>query len=81
MEKDDFFVYVLVFIFVLIVFAFAYFTFAGNGHTEAKYQTAVAAENPMDICKTPNGYSDADWKQHMSHHPDRYRQCLKISNY
>ncbi len=41
----------------------------------SNFQKFVAAELP-DKCKTPPGYSDADWKQHLGHHPDRYAECL-----
>ncbi len=41
------------------------------------YQQALAAQNPSNICATPAGYTDAQWKTHMSHHPDMYAQCLK----
>lgn len=41
------------------------------------YQQALAAQNPSDICATPAGYTDAEWRTHMSHHPSMYAQCLK----
>jgi len=52
---------------------------AGLQHTAANYQQFVSAESAGDICKTPAGYTDEQWKEHMSHHPDRYAQCLKGS--
>lgn len=33
------------------------------------------AEQP-DKCATPEGYTDAEWQEHMGHHPDQYRKCL-----
>lgn len=36
---------------------------------------AVADELP-DKCKTPEGYTDSEWQEHMSHHPSRYAECL-----
>ncbi len=42
----------------------------------SSYQKALSAENPADICATPSGYTDASWREHMGHHPDRYRACL-----
>ena len=41
------------------------------------YQQALAAQNPSNICATPAGYTDAEWRTHMGHHPDMYAQCLK----
>ena len=36
---------------------------------------AFTSELP-DKCKTPAGYTDEQWRQHMGHHPDRYAECL-----
>lgn len=41
----------------------------------ARYQDAIASEQ-NDICETPAGYTDEEWREHMSHHPDRYKDCL-----
>ena len=27
-------------------------------------------------CKVPQGYTEQEWKEHMGHHPDIYRECL-----
>ena len=40
------------------------------------YKKAIALENKNDICKAPEGYTQEEWEQHMSHHPDRYKECL-----
>jgi len=42
----------------------------------SSYQKAISSENPSDICTTPPGYTDEQWREHMGHHPDRYKQCL-----
>ena len=42
----------------------------------ANYQKAMSAQNPNDICATPSGYTDQQWREHMSHHPDMYVGCL-----
>ena len=60
----------VVFIGTLSVY-FWYQNFYGNN-----YQKAVSSEL-SDICATPPGYTDESWRQHISHHPDRYAQCLK----
>lgn len=39
------------------------------------YKKAVSSE-VNDKCATPPEYTDEAWKEHMSHHPDRYRECL-----
>jgi hypothetical protein len=43
----------------------------------SEYQVALNAENPIDKCATPSGYTDESWGEHMSHHPDRYAECLE----
>ncbi len=40
------------------------------------YNKAIAAENPEDKCAVPQGYDEQSWKEHMGHHPDRYKECL-----
>ena len=44
-------------------------------YTQQQFQKALASELP-DKCATPAGYSDQDWKEHMGHHPDLYKECL-----
>ena len=29
-----------------------------------------------DKCAVPPGYSEAQWREHMGHHPDSYAECL-----
>lgn len=29
-----------------------------------------------DKCKPPAGYNEEDWREHMSHHPNIYKECL-----
>jgi len=41
------------------------------------YQKALASQDSSDICATPAGYTDEEWREHMGHHPDQYAQCLK----
>ena len=44
-------------------------------NTTLDYQTAVAAQLP-DACQTPPGYTDEEWREHWSHHPDQFAECL-----
>lgn len=39
------------------------------------YSNAVSSELD-NKCATPSGYTDESWRKHMSHHPDRYKECL-----
>lgn len=33
--------------------------------------------NPEDKCFPPAGYTEQEWREHMSHHPDLYKECLE----
>ncbi len=44
-------------------------------NTPESYRQAVSAELE-DKCQTPDGYTDDEWQEHMSHHPDRYKECF-----
>lgn len=48
------------------------YPFSAENYTKAK-----AAEIAGSPCATPPGYTDAQWREHMGHHPDQYRDCLK----
>ncbi len=60
---------------VLVIIGIAYSVYAA--FKIANYNKFVQSENQEDICKTPSGYTDQQWTEHMSHHPDRYEECLK----
>lgn len=44
-------------------------------NTSENFDKAVQAELP-DRCQTPQGYTEEQWREHMSHHPDRYKECF-----
>lgn len=44
-------------------------------NTPVNYQRAVQVQGP-DKCQAPEGYTDQEWREHMSHHPDQYAECL-----
>ena len=46
----------------------------GLTHSDEQFEEMSLAELE-DKCAVPEGYTEADWKQHMSHHPDRYKGC------
>ena len=59
----------------IVIFAVtAYYTLVPQ-YSQANYNKALQAEL-TDKCATPPGYTDAAWRQHMSHHPDRYAGCI-----
>ena len=73
-EKAVLYVAIIVAVFVLVISIAA---MAQPKYTQSDYQKMKSVEVPNDNCATPAGYTDADWKQHMSHHPDQYAECLK----
>jgi len=58
---------------VLSAFTFNAFTAAGVSPTAGLTQ----ASNPPEKCAAPSGYTEAQWREHMGHHPDLYAECLK----
>lgn len=69
------FFYILLAIAVIGLIWTAY-NFFKQPYTNSQYQKALDSENIGDICATPSGYTDEEWREHMSHHSDRYAKCL-----
>jgi rhodanese-related sulfurtransferase len=42
---------------------------------QKNFDKAVQAEQP-DKCKAPEGYTNEQWREHMSHHSVRYMECF-----
>jgi hypothetical protein len=40
------------------------------------YAWRDSGESGEDKCVPPEGQTKEEWKEHMSHHPDIYRECL-----
>ncbi len=60
----------------VVVLAFSVYTLvAAPDYSGSDYRKALESELP-DKCATPAGYTDAQWREHMGHHPDRYAECL-----
>ncbi len=74
-KENNTLVYILIAA-AVVVLAFSIYTLINANYYSSDYQKAVSAELE-DICATPPGYTDESWRQHMSHHPDRYAECLK----
>lgn len=56
--------------------AFSLYSMVSQNYFGDRYKDALKSQNPDDICAAPSGYTDAQWKEHMGHHPDQYAQCL-----
>jgi len=77
MENKAIIVGIVIFVTVFLIFA-AYRIYASE--TSFTSQTFIKAQNPSDKCTTPAGYTNEQWKEHMSHHPDMYKECLEDKN-
>ena len=75
MKKSENIILYVILGLVLIALVFSISTFFSKGYSQQDYNKFVLAELE-DKCQTPPGYSDQEWKEHMSHHPDRYKECL-----
>ncbi|MBS3133819.1 hypothetical protein J4214_01140 [Candidatus Woesearchaeota archaeon] len=71
-RENNIFVYIMV-LFIIIAFVFVVY----SGIKDYKYKKALNSEDPLDKCRVPSGYTTEEWIEHMSHHPDRYKECLK----
>lgn len=78
MKIENLIIYVLVIV-AIVGLGWTAFSFGKVSksieNTPRNFNKAVQAELP-DKCQTPEGYTDEDWYEHMSHHPDRYKECL-----
>lgn len=70
-EKIIFYVMIIAAVAIVVVSLFLFV----SSRYGANYSKAISSEL-TDKCATPSGYTDQQWKEHMSHHPDRYTECL-----
>lgn len=58
---------------VIVILLLMFKPFGGEQEANSGAKSLSASD---DICATPSGYTDEQWKEHMSHHPDMYKECL-----
>ena len=73
-NKNDKLIYITLAI-IAAIFLFVVYTYYQT-YFGADYQRALASQNTNNICQVPPGYTEESWREHMSHHPDMYRECL-----
>ena len=76
MKKYESLIFYVLLGIVVIALVFSIYSFY-NSRYGTNYQKAISSENTSDICATPAGYTDEAWREHMGHHPDRYKDCFK----
>ena len=64
--------YVMIGILVIGLLLFTIFP----GVIYAVKDSGIAGNNVADKCKPAPGYTEESWREHMSHHPNIYRECL-----
>ena len=74
MKREEIIVYGILII-VIIALVFTISTFFSKGYSQKEYNKFVSAEG-SNKCETPSGYTDQEWREHMSHHPEQYKECL-----
>lgn len=49
------------------------------GVVYAVKDAGITGDSIEDLCSPPEGseYTEESWKEHMSHHPNVYRECLE----
>lgn len=72
--------FVVVFLILFIVSSvFAQYTGHDNKNgTDNNDQDQKAALQDDDLCEAPEGYTQEEWNEHMSHHPEQYKGCLNM---
>lgn len=61
--------YALLGILILILLVFTFFP----GMIDAIKDSGKTGD---DLCKPEPGYTEQEWQEHMSHHPNIYSECL-----
>ena len=46
------------------------------GMIHAFKDSGVTGSSTEDKCSPAPGYNEEAWREHMSHHPDIYKECL-----
>ena len=74
MDKRIILLYVIVGLLVLGLLLLTFFP----GIIYAVKDSGIAGNSVIDKCSPPasSGYTEESWREHMSHHPSIYSECL-----
>jgi hypothetical protein len=61
---------------VLIILILLLLTALVVGSISGNHSDKAELDNEEDKCKVQSGYTEKSWKEHLSHHPDIYKECL-----
>lgn len=76
MPKHDQFVLYVIMVILITALMWSIFSLMQKNYFGADYNKAMQSENKENICATPQGYTDQEWREHMGHHPDIFKECL-----
>jgi len=68
-EKIRIIIYIII---VMLIIGLLFLTFFPGSLTAWKDVGKSADEK----CKPASGYTEESWREHMSHHPSIYKECL-----
>ncbi|MEM5802058.1 MAG: hypothetical protein QXQ18_01595 [Candidatus Aenigmatarchaeota archaeon] len=71
-KKINFQIFLIITLLLVAIFLYFYY----QKYFGESFRHALQSQNPTNICATPPGYTDESWKEHMSHHPNIYKDCL-----
>ena len=75
-QKYDQIILYVVMVILIAVLVWSIFSLTQKNYFGSDYNKAMQSENKENICATPEGYTDVEWREHMGHHPDIYKECL-----
>ena len=66
--------YVIIGVLIAALLLFTFFP----GMIHALRDSGISGESVEDKCSPPvgGGYTEESWREHMSHHPNIYKECL-----
>lgn len=73
---DNKFYYVLLGVAIALLVV-AFFMMFQTPKTSNVQQNVVSTAGSLDECATPPGQDTVTWREHLSHHPDKYAKCFK----
>ncbi len=70
MNKKEIIIYVVMGVLILSLLILTFFP----GIIQAWRDSGKSVD---ERCQTPPGYTDEEWREHMGHHPNIYKECLE----
>ncbi len=65
-------IYIIIAFLLIILLLMAFFPEKILGN----FGSIKSVNSGEDKCKLERGYTEESWREHMSHHPDIYKECF-----